>query len=110
MVTPEERLTRLEAEHQHLAFKEDIARLEGAMKEDVTRLEGAMKEDIARLEGAFKEDITRLEGIIKEAIAQTHTAIAQSEARQIRWIIGLMVGSIAVATAIAVFIQRLIGG
>ena len=77
MVTPEERLTRLETEYQHLATKEGI---------------------------------TRLEGIIKEAVAQTHTAIAQSEARQIRWVIGLMAGSIAVVTATAVFIQRLTGG
>ena len=99
MTTPDERLTRLEAERQHLATKEDI-----------TRLEGATKENMARLEGATKEDMARLEGIIRESVAQTHAAISQLEARQIRWLIGLMAGSVAAATAIAVFIQRLAGG
>ena len=88
MTTPDERLTRLEAERQHLATKEDIT----------------------RLEGATKEDMARLEGIIRESVAQTHAAISQLEARQIRWLIGLMAGSVAAATAIAVFIQRLTGG
>ena len=87
-VSTEERLARLESGQEHLATKEDIARLEARVDTMAT------KEDIARLESrqsgmASKEDL------------------AQLETRIVKWMVGLMTGSIVAATAIATLIERI---
>ena len=91
-VSTEERLARLEAGQEHLATKEDIARLES--RQDSMSANMATKEDIARLESrqdsmATKEDVAHL------------------ETRIIKWMVGLMTGSIVAATALATLIERI---
>ena len=86
MAALEERVSYLEGAHEHLATKADVA---------------AVKTDIA----AVKTDIAA----VKTDIAAVKTDIAKLETRLIKWIIGLMVASIAVASTLAIFIQRLIG-
>ena len=43
----------------------------------------------------------------KEESAKLETQIAQAETRSVKWMIGLMAGSVALATAIATLIERL---
>ena len=77
MVTPiEERVTRLEAGHEHLATKADIAELRAELKTDIADLKASNAE--------LKADL-------------------------VKWMIGLMVGAVAVASSIALFVQRLVG-
>ena len=73
------RLSRLEGAYEHLATKEDVAKLEARMAQMEVR------------------------------IVQMEVRIAQSETRIIKWMIGLMVSSVAVASAVALLVQRLWG-
>ena len=79
MAALEERVSYLEGAHEHLATKADVA---------------AVRTEIAA---------------VKTDIAAVKTDIAKLETRLIKWIIGLMVASIAVASTVALLIQRLIG-
>ena len=67
LLTPEERLSRLEGVYEHLATKADIARREG----QITRREGEIKAEGTRLEG----QITRREGTVKAAMAELKTEL-----------------------------------
>ena len=82
MTTLEEvsnRLSKLEGAYEHLATKEDVAKLEVRLAQMETR------------------------------IVQVEGGIAQAETRIVKWMIGLMVSSVAVASAVALLITRLWG-
>ncbi len=82
MTTLEEvsnRLSKLEGAYEHLATKEDVAKLEVRLAQMETR------------------------------IVQVEGGIAQAETRLVKWMIGLMVSSVAVASAVALLITRLWG-
>ena len=80
MATIEQRVSHLEGGFEHLATKADVAELRAELKSDVAELKAELK-----------------------------TEIAQSESRIIKWMIGMMFASVAVAGTLALFIQRLIG-
>ena len=68
------------------------------------------EERLARLESgqehlATKEDIARLEARV-DTMA-TKEDLAQLETRIVKWMVGLMTGSIVAATAIATLIERI---
>ena len=70
----------------------------------------ALEERVSYLEGAHEHLATKADvAAVKTDIAAVKTDIAKLETRLIKWIIGLMVASIAVASTLALFIQRLIG-
>ena len=70
----------------------------------------ALEERVSYLEGAYEHLATKADVVaVKTDIAAVKTDIAKLETRLIKWIIGLMVASIAVASTLALFIQRLIG-
>ena len=74
----------------------------------------ALEERVSYLEGAHehlatKADVAAVNRTVKTDIAAVKTDIAKLETRLIKWIIGLMVASIAVASTVALLIQRLIG-
>ena len=45
----------------------------------------------------------------KADVAEMRVELHQMETRLIKWMVGLMVGSIAVASTIALLVQRLVG-
>ena len=70
----------------------------------------ALEERVSYLEGAHEHLATKADvAAVKTDIAAVKTDIAKLETRLIKWIIGLMVASIAVASTVALLIQRLIG-
>jgi hypothetical protein len=66
-----------------------------------------IEQRVSHLEGGFEHLATKAD--VAELKAELKAEIAQSESRVIKWMIGLMVASIAVASTVALFIQRLIG-
>ena len=80
MTTPEERLSRLEGAYEHLATKADLQSVE------------------ARLLKEIADSGTRMT-----------RQIAEAETRTVKWMIGLMIGSVATATAIASTVALLVG-
>ena len=80
MTTPEERLSRLEGAYEHLATKADLQTLEARMVKQMGDLEARM---------------------VKQ--------IGDSETRMVKWMVGLMIGSVATATAIASTVALLVG-
>lgn len=55
-----------------------------------------IEDRVSRLEGAYDHLATKAD-------------VAELKADLIKWMVGLMVASIAVATSLALFVQRLIG-
>ena len=82
MTTIEQRLSRLEGVYDHLATKADLAEV----KTEMTHL--ATKVDLAMLE----------------------TRMAQMEARIVKWVVGTVITGMGVAAAVAVAVDRLLGG
>lgn len=80
MTTSEERLSRLEGAYEHLATKADLQALEARMAKQMGDLEARM---------------------VKQ--------IGDSETRMVKWMVGLMIGSVAAATAIASTVALLVG-
>ena len=58
---------------------------------------------LSKLEGAYEHLAT------KEDVAKLEVRLAQMETRIVKWMIGLMVSSVAVASAVALLVQRLWG-
>ena len=79
MTTLEERVSRLEGGYEHLATKADVAELRG----DISRVE-------SRLESRIEAEIGKL------------------ESRLLRWMIGMVLTSIIVATSVATLVQGFI--
>ena len=80
MTTSEERLSRLEGGYEHLATKADLRTLEARMVKQMADSETRMAKQIA-----------------------------ESETRTVKWMVGLMIGSVAAATAIASTVALLVG-
>lgn len=55
-----------------------------------------IEDRVSRLEGAYDHLATKAD-------------VAELKADLIKWMVGLMVASVAVATSLALFVQRLIG-
>ena len=65
------------------------------------------EERLSHLEGAYQHLATKADiGEVRVEIADLKVAIANLEAQLIRWMVGLMVGSIAAASSIALLVQR----
>ena len=62
----------------------------------------------------FREEIQALKDDLREEIQvqlrhyATKSDLAELETRLIKWMIGMMLGSVTMATTLAIFIQRLI--
>lgn len=62
----------------------------------------------------FREEIQSLKDDLREEIQvqlrhyATKSDLAELETRLIKWMIGMMLGSVTMATTLAIFIQRLI--
>ena len=82
MTTSEERLSRLEGVYEHLATKADLAEV----KADVAEVKAEM------------------------AHVATKADLALQETRLIKWMIGTVVTGMAAAAAVAVAVDRLLGG
>ena len=80
MTTPEERLSRLEGAYEHLATKADLQSVEARLLKEIADSETRMTRQIA-----------------------------EAETRTVKWMIGLMIGSVATATAIASTVALLVG-
>ena len=66
-----------------------------------------IEQRVSHLEGGFEHLATKAD--VAELKAELKAEVAQSESRIIKWMIGMMVASVAVASTLALFIQRLIG-
>ena len=62
---------------------------------------------MAPLEGRSEHLATKVD--LERAFGSLQSEMHAMETRLIKWMLGMMVGSIAAATSIALFIQRLIG-
>ena len=62
-----------------------------------------LEDRVSRLEGGYDHLATKAD------LHQLESRIYQLESRLIKWMVGLMVGSVAVASSIALVVQRLIG-
>ena len=91
MTTPEERLSRLEGAYEHLATKADLQAVETRMVKQIADSETRMAKRIADSETRMTKQI------------------AESETRTVKWMVGLMIGSVAAATAIASTVALLVG-
>lgn len=80
MTTLDQRVSRLEGAYEHLVTKADIAELKG----DISRVE-------SRLESRIEAEIGKL------------------ESRLLRWMIGMVLTSIVVASSVATLIQGFVG-
>ena len=69
-----ERVARLEGAYNHLATKEDMAKLRAATKADIAELKAATKEDIAELKAATQADIAELKAATQADIAELKAA------------------------------------
>lgn len=58
--TSKEEVSTIKGDLQHVATREDMVKLEGALREDMVKLEGALREDMAKLEGRLREDMAKL--------------------------------------------------
>ena len=70
----------------------------------------SLEERVSYLEGAYqhlatKEDVAE----VKASIARVETSVARLETSIIKWMVGLMVSSIATACTLTLVIDRVIG-
>ena len=79
----EQRVSSLEGAYEHLATKEGLADVRG----ELANVRGELKADIADL----RSELYRVEG------------------RLIKWMVGLQLGTVVTAVAIATFIVKLVG-
>ena len=58
---------------------------------------------------ATKADLAELRAELKSDIVGLETSIARLEVQLVGWMVGVVVASAAVASSIALFVQRLMG-
>ena len=69
----------------------------------------SLEERVSYLEGAHQRLATREDvSEVKASIARVETSVARLETSIIKWMIGLMASSIAIACTLALVIDRLI--
>ena len=95
MTTLEERVSRLEGGYEHLATKADIA----DTKADIANLRAYVAD--------VRADMKAEMGDLRGAIGDLRGAIGDLKAEIIKWMVGMMVGTIAAASSIALLVQRL---
>ena len=100
MTTSEERLSRLEGVYEHLSSKADVAEV----KAEVTEVKAEVKAEVAGL----KTDVAGLK--TEMAHVATKADLALQENRLIKWMTGTVVTGMATAAAVAVAVDRLLGG
>jgi phage shock protein A len=103
MTTSEERLSRLEGVYEHLSSKADVAEVKAEVTEVKADVAG-LKADVAGL----KTDVAGLKTDV--AHLATKADMALQETRLIKWMIGTVVTGMAAAAAVAVAVDRLLGG
>jgi len=81
-------LIRLQQESAE-ATLEKIYDAELATKQDLSQVELALKHELKETELALKHDLRETELKLELKIAETHTALAQTKAELIRWVIGV---------------------
>ena len=65
------------------------------------------EERLSRLEGAYEHLATKAD--LQTLEARMVKQIGDSETRMVKWMVGLMIGSVAAATAIASTVALLVG-
>lgn len=65
------------------------------------------EERLSRLEGAYEHLATKAD--LQALEARMVKQIGDSETRMVKWMVGLMIGSVAAATAIASTVALLVG-
>ena len=103
MTTSEERLSRLEGVYEHLSSKADVAEVKAEVTEVKAEVAG-LKTDVAGL----KTDVAGLK--TEMAHVATKADLALQENRLIKWMTGTVVTGMATAAAVAVAVDRLLGG
>ena len=69
-----------------------------------------LEERVSRLEGAYEHLATKADvADVKTDISEVKAALYQMESRLIRWMVGMLLGSVVGASSIAILVQRLIG-
>ena len=73
-----------------------------------------LEERVSHLEGAYehlatKADVAEAKAELKADISEVKAALYQMESRLIRWMVGMLLGSVVGASSIAILVQRLIG-
>ena len=71
-----------------------------------------VEQRLSHLEGTYqhlatKADLADLKAGLKADVAELKADIARLEAQLVKWMVGIMVGSVAVASSIALLVQRL---
>ncbi len=117
--TIEERVSYVEGRMDSLATKEDLADLKGELKDEMATLRGALKGEAASLRSELMGGMASLRGELMGEAASLRSelkggmaslrgdivaAIATAEVRITRWIVGSMIASVAVISAIAIAI------
>ena len=62
------------------------------------------EERLSRLEGGYEHLATKAD------LAELRAELQAMETRLIKWMVGMMIGAIAIASSIALFVQRIISG
>ena len=66
-------------------------------------------ERLARLEGAYEHFATKADiGDVRAEIGEVRAEIANLKADLLKWMVGMMISSVALAVTVAIFIERLI--
>lgn len=65
------------------------------------------EERLSRLEGAYEHLATKAD--LQALEARVVKQVGDSETRMVKWMVGLMIGSVAAATAIASTVALLVG-
>ena len=85
---------------------------DATLAERLSRLEGgydhlATKEDLARIEGKLDASLARIEGKLDASLARTEATMTEAKADIIKWGAALMVGLTAIAGSLAFAMARL---
>ena len=66
-----------------------------------------MEERVSRLEGGYEHLATKAD--LERTYGSLQSEMRAMETRLIKWMVGMMIASVAAASSIALFVQRLIG-
>ena len=67
----------------------------------------SLEERVSRLEGGYEHLATKAD--LERIYGSLQAEMRAMETRLIKWMVGMMIASIAAASSIALFVQRLIG-
>ncbi len=78
------------------------------LQEELQQLRSEIRGELQELREDFRRELGQLREEFRDHYA-TKADLAQLETRLTKWMIGLMAGSIAIASTIALLVQRLAG-